>query len=181
MRDYNKLSYEELMKIDVSDIKDYRELDSFLEVLWSEFANVPVDEDGDTIDESFYIWSKGDDECDIWHWFDDRHSKGLAGGIMGLGKSEDVTLNIESLEEVIDRELKDFDERAKNILLKAIKYIFSDGIIGEKLINEAKELNKSLEEHIFDGTIEFIRLKNMTIIDFWNMEDETQFIDYIYS
>lgn len=181
MIEYNKLSYDELMKVEISSIKDYREIDSFLEVLWSEFSNIPVNEDDDTIDEDFYFWSKGTDKMEIWHWFDDRYSKGLAEGLMGLGESEYVTLDIENLQVVIERELKDADDKSKNILLKAIKYIFADSIIGEGLINGAKELNKSLEEYVFNNTIEFIKLKNMSINDFWNMEDESEFIDYIYS
>lgn len=180
MIEYGKLSYEELMKVEVSKIKDYREVDIFLEILWSEFSNIPVNEDDDTIDESFYIWNKGTDKMDIWHWFDNKYSKGLAEGLMCLGESDDVTLDVENLQVIIDRELKDVDDKSKNILLKAIKYIFADSIIGEELISRAKELNKSLEEYVFNNAMEFIKMKNMSIKDFWNMEDETEFIDYIY-
>lgn len=181
MIEYSKLSYEELMKIEVSDIKDYREVDMFLEVLWSEFSNIPVNEDDDTIEEPFYIWSEGTEKMDVWHWFDDKYSNGLAEGLMGLGESEDITLDVENLKDIIDKDLKDIDDKSKNTILRAIKYIFADLIIGEELINGAIRLNKSLEKYVLDNAVEFIRFKNMSIEDFWNMEDDTEFIDYIYA
>lgn len=51
---------------------------------WGEFDNIPISEDGETIDEDFFIWGKGHDKIDIWQWFDKHHSKGLAKGLMGL-------------------------------------------------------------------------------------------------
>lgn len=58
--------------------------DSYLEEVWREFANTPIDEDGENIDEDFFIWKKGHDRMDIWRWFDECHSKGLAVGLMHL-------------------------------------------------------------------------------------------------
>lgn len=55
--------------------------DVFVENLWKKFGDIPINED-DTIDEDFYIWKKGTDKLDIWHWFDDNHSLGLAKGLM---------------------------------------------------------------------------------------------------
>lgn len=63
----------------VSDITD-----NLLSEIWGEFDNIPISEDGETIDEDFFIWSKGHDKIDIWQWFDKHHSKGLAKGLMGL-------------------------------------------------------------------------------------------------
>jgi hypothetical protein len=45
--------------------------------LWLEFGNIPVSEDGESIDQDFHIWSKGTDKQQIWQWFDERHSIGL--------------------------------------------------------------------------------------------------------
>lgn len=30
------------------------------------------------LDKPYYIWPKGTDKEDIWHWFDEHHSKGVA-------------------------------------------------------------------------------------------------------
>lgn len=56
--------------------------DSDLEDLWRELADVPFD-DGDpdvdmTLAENWKWFSKGTPREEIWHWFDERHSKGVA-------------------------------------------------------------------------------------------------------
>ena len=53
------------------------EKDDALEQLWERFGNVSVT-DADTIDEDFLVWKKGTDRFDIWHWFDEEHSRGVA-------------------------------------------------------------------------------------------------------
>lgn len=53
-----------------------QEKDCFLKQLWGNFANIPINDD-DKIEEDFYIWEKGTEKMDIWHWFDDNHSKGI--------------------------------------------------------------------------------------------------------
>lgn len=76
--------------------------DTELEVLWEQFADVPVvedasmlkessleglsieeggvllNEDGPYIDEDFHIWKRGTLRDDIWLFFDTHHSKGVA-------------------------------------------------------------------------------------------------------
>ena len=53
-----------------------------LERFWAELGDIPVDNDG-IIQESFLWWSKGTDREDIWHWFDEKYSGGVAK-LMGL-------------------------------------------------------------------------------------------------
>lgn len=53
------------------------EKDKVLEQLWDSFGDVTVDTD-DNIDVDFLVWEKGTDRFDIWHWFDEEHSKGVA-------------------------------------------------------------------------------------------------------
>ena len=52
--------------------------DRDLEALWADLADVPVDSDTEKLEEDWFIFPKGTDKEDIWHWFDDRHSKGVA-------------------------------------------------------------------------------------------------------
>lgn len=53
------------------------EKDKVLEQLWECFGDITVDTD-DNIDVDFLVWKKGTDRFDIWHWFDEEHSKGVA-------------------------------------------------------------------------------------------------------
>jgi len=52
--------------------------DAILEKLWSELEDVPMDPDTEKTEEAFQHFPAGTDREDIWHWFDERHSKGIA-------------------------------------------------------------------------------------------------------
>lgn len=51
--------------------------DAILEKLWAAFADTPIGEHGDAIEEAFMHFPAGTDRFEIWHWFDEKHSKGL--------------------------------------------------------------------------------------------------------
>ena len=51
-------------------------IDEALEKMWDELEDVPVDEN-ECIDIDWHGWSKGTHREEIWHWFDERHSKGV--------------------------------------------------------------------------------------------------------
>lgn len=53
--------------------------DETVEELWKELGDVPFDEDkGELIlAEDWFIFDKGAEREDIWHWFDDHHSQGV--------------------------------------------------------------------------------------------------------
>ncbi len=51
--------------------------DEALEQLWDELEAVGINDDGIT-DAPFLHFPSGIDREDIWHWFDGRHSKGVA-------------------------------------------------------------------------------------------------------
>jgi len=48
-----------------------------LEKMWSAFADIPTNSD-DEIEVDFYWWEKGTLRFDIWHWFDEKLTNGLA-------------------------------------------------------------------------------------------------------
>ena len=52
--------------------------DVVVEELWDNLTDVPIDPETEELDEPYYIWPKGTDKEDIWHWFDEHHSKGVA-------------------------------------------------------------------------------------------------------
>lgn len=50
--------------------------DAEIEKLWDELEDVPIDED-EYLDIDWKVWSKGTHREEIWHWFDENHSKGV--------------------------------------------------------------------------------------------------------
>ena len=55
-----------------------KERDQALENMWNEFADVPMNPDTECMEEPFLDFPAGTRREDIWHWFDERHSKGVA-------------------------------------------------------------------------------------------------------
>lgn len=49
-----------------------------IEKLWDELEDVPIDEN-ECLDVDWQGWSKGTHREEIWHWFDEQHSKALVG------------------------------------------------------------------------------------------------------
>ena len=58
-----------------------------LKIFWNELGDIPVDDDG-IIQESFLWWPKETDREDIWRWFDEKYSGGVAK-LMGLENQND--------------------------------------------------------------------------------------------
>lgn len=55
--------------------------DEEIEQKWRELEDVPMDEDSEGelfLADAWYIFPKGAKREEIWHWFDKRHSKGVA-------------------------------------------------------------------------------------------------------
>lgn len=63
------------------------ERDARLEELWDAFGDVPMNPETEKIEEDFLMFPAGTDREDIWHWFDERYSKGVHSLLYG-GKSE---------------------------------------------------------------------------------------------
>lgn len=54
--------------------------DLFLEDKWYELEQIPFDENEEEeliLSEDWFIFKKGTEREDIWHWFDRRYSKGV--------------------------------------------------------------------------------------------------------
>jgi len=54
------------------------ERDKQLEDLWRSFSDVPMNPETECIEENFMHFAAGTNREEIWHWFDERHSKGVA-------------------------------------------------------------------------------------------------------
>ena len=56
--------------------------DEVLEFLWERLGNVPVDDDG-CLTDCFMGYETGTDREEIWHWFDECYSEGVAALMNG--------------------------------------------------------------------------------------------------
>lgn len=55
-----------------------KDRDAELERLWAEFGDVPMNPETECMDEPFLGFPAGTHREDIWHWFDERHTLGVA-------------------------------------------------------------------------------------------------------
>lgn len=67
------------------DIETLRDRDEELEELWEQFTDVPMNPETECIEVPFLGWGAGVQRDEIWHWFDRRHSKGVAYLLYGDG------------------------------------------------------------------------------------------------
>lgn len=61
----------------INEIETIEERDELLEKMWAEFGDVPFNPETEQIEVDFGPWKAGTDKEDIWHWFDERYSKGV--------------------------------------------------------------------------------------------------------
>lgn len=69
----------------LEEIETLRDRDKELEDLWDQFGDVPIDPNTETTEEGFLDFMPGTDRETVWHWFDQRHSKGVAHLLYGDG------------------------------------------------------------------------------------------------
>lgn len=62
----------------LEEIDTLRERDKILEDLWAEFSDVPMNPETECMEAPFLGFPAGTFREDIWHWFDERHSKGVS-------------------------------------------------------------------------------------------------------
>lgn len=62
----------------LSEIELLRDRDEELEALWEQFGDIPMNPQTECIEAPFMGWGPGIHREEIWHWFDVRHSKGVA-------------------------------------------------------------------------------------------------------
>ena len=61
----------------VSAMDTLKQRDKLLEEKWLELENIPFDPETEKLESPFMHFPIGTDKEDIWHWFDERHSKGI--------------------------------------------------------------------------------------------------------
>jgi hypothetical protein len=80
-----------LTKVDIRDSADEKKVNvAMARCLWQMLGNVPVNDDGDEIDEDFLHFTKGHETDDIWHWFEENFDVCLAIDLINGGQSQEV-------------------------------------------------------------------------------------------
>ena len=72
----------------ICEIEPLQDRDEQLEALWEDFGNVPYNDETETIEEDFLSFHAGTHRYDVWHWFDERHSKGVAYLLYKYGRNK---------------------------------------------------------------------------------------------
>ena len=59
--------------------------DAFLEDLWGLFGDIPMDPETERLEEPFLggVFPAGTHREEVWKWFDERYSKGVAALLYG--------------------------------------------------------------------------------------------------
>lgn len=78
--------------MDTKHIKSLRQRDIELETLWEEFTDIPIDPETEKLEEPYLHFPAGTDRETVWHWFDNRHSKGVGYLLYGDGIDRTDTL-----------------------------------------------------------------------------------------
>lgn len=76
----NRIDYGDYCAIydGLDEIDTLRDRDKELEELWYQLSDISIDYDTECIEERFMYWEPGTHREEIWHWFDQRYSKGVA-------------------------------------------------------------------------------------------------------
>lgn len=62
----------------LEEIEPLCDRDKILEDLWAQFGDVPMNPETECIEEPFLGFPAGTNREELWRWFDERHSKGVA-------------------------------------------------------------------------------------------------------
>lgn len=147
-----------------------RRLDELLEKLWIELEDIPFKEiEGvEYLDDNYIDFEVGETtKEDIWHWFDDRHSKGIHYLLYEYDKENDkqaiyyTEVNERIPEEKRDKELHYYEcrtcdgettiERKVTVDFSGM-LITSEDILGDKEYIEKEELFNDPQYEFFDDS-----------------------------
>lgn len=75
------------------EMETIAERDARLKDLWAALGDVPMDPETEKTEEDFWMFPAGTDKEDIWHWFDERYSKGVSVLLYGDRSEGSKTLD----------------------------------------------------------------------------------------
>lgn len=65
-----------------------KQRDYALEQLWAKLEDIPMNPETERMEAQFLHFPVGTEREDIWYWFDERYSKGVASLLYGGNKSQ---------------------------------------------------------------------------------------------
>ena len=77
-----KFSYKKIKIQGTNELGEYKVVmeidnnDTLIELMWETLTDVNIDED-ECIEQNWFVFPVGTYREDIWHWFDEHHSKGV--------------------------------------------------------------------------------------------------------
>ena len=71
----------------LNDVDTLKDRDNDLKELWEMFGDIPMNPETECMEEAFLGFPAGTHREEIWHWFDERYSKGVA--VLLYGERED--------------------------------------------------------------------------------------------
>lgn len=83
----------------LNDVDTLQDRDNDLKELWEMFGDVPMNPETECMEEAFLGFPAGTHREEIWHWFDERYSKGVYALMYGGNGALDERLK--AAEEVI--------------------------------------------------------------------------------
>ena len=90
------------MKMDKAISITLDERDKELERLLGEFTDVPMDPETECMDAPYLEFPTGTHREEIWHWFDARHSKGVAYLLQGEEVDRKKAARLVALDDLCD-------------------------------------------------------------------------------
>ena len=79
--------------------------DAVLEALWKQLDDVPMNPETEELEAAFLHFPAGTNRLEVWHWFDDRYSKGvsfLLYGIQADGRRCEIVWDIQKQNDIED-------------------------------------------------------------------------------
>lgn len=82
-----------------------QERDAVLEALWKQLDDVPMNLETEELEAAFLHFPVGTNRLKVWHWFDDRYSKGvsfLLYGIQADSRRREIVWDIQKQNDIED-------------------------------------------------------------------------------
>ena len=76
----------------LNDVDTLKDRDNDLKELWEMFDDVPMNHETECMEEAFLGFPAGTHREEIWHWFDERYSKGVYALLYGRNSAPDERL-----------------------------------------------------------------------------------------
>lgn len=88
-----------------ADMATLQERDAVLESLWKQLDDIPMNPETEELEDAFLHFPAGTNRLEVWHWFDDRYSKGvsfLLYGIQADGRRCEIVRDIQKQNDIED-------------------------------------------------------------------------------